>query len=56
MHIADSNGRTVLHATSRRGHLGVVKLLLQRGADIDVLNKPLEVQASWHRRMTKLRL
>jgi len=28
-----------LHAASRRGHLGVVKLLLRRGADVDVLNK-----------------
>ena len=39
MHIADTNGRTVSHAASRRGHLGVVKLPLQRGADINVLNK-----------------
>jgi len=28
-----------LHAASRRGHLGVVKLLLRRGADVDMLNK-----------------
>ena len=39
MHTADSNGWTVLHAVSRRGHLRVVKLLLRQGADVDVLNK-----------------
>ena len=39
MHTADSNGWTLLHAASRRGHLGVVKLLLLQGADVDVLNK-----------------
>jgi ankyrin repeat protein len=39
VHTVDSNGCTVLHAASRRGHLGVVKLLLRRGADVDVLNK-----------------
>ena len=39
MHTADSNGWTVLHAASRNGHLGVVKLLLRRGADVDVLDK-----------------
>ena len=39
MHTADNNGLTVLHAASRLGHLGVVKLLLRRGADIDVLDK-----------------
>ena len=39
LHSADSNGCTLLHAASQRGHLGVVKLLLQRGADVDILNK-----------------
>jgi ankyrin repeat protein len=40
VHTPDSNGWTVvLHAASRRGHLGVLKLLLWRGADVDVLNK-----------------
>ena len=28
-----------MHAASRRGHLGVVKLLLRRGADVYMLNK-----------------
>jgi len=36
---ADTKGSTLLHAASRRGHLGVVKLLLRQGADVDVLNK-----------------
>jgi len=39
VHTADSNGWTLLHAASRRGHLGVVKLLLRRGVDVDVLSK-----------------
>jgi ankyrin repeat protein len=39
VHTADSNGWTVLHAASRGGHLGVVKLLLRRGADVDVVSK-----------------
>jgi ankyrin repeat protein len=39
VHTADSSGWTILHAASRRGHLGVVKLLLRQGADVDVLNK-----------------
>jgi ankyrin repeat protein len=39
VHTADTNGWTLLHAASRRGHLGVVKLLLRPGADVDVLNK-----------------
>jgi ankyrin repeat protein len=38
VHTADSNGWSLLHAASRNGHLGVVKLLLRRGADVDVLN------------------
>jgi serine/threonine-protein phosphatase 6 regulatory ankyrin repeat subunit B len=39
LHTINSNGWTPLHAASRRGHLGVVKLLLRRGADVNVLNK-----------------
>ncbi len=35
----DSNGWTLLHAASHGGHLGVVKLLLLRGADVEVLNR-----------------
>ena len=36
---AESNGWTLLHAASQRGHLEVVKLLLRRDADDDVLDK-----------------
>jgi ankyrin repeat protein len=39
MCIADGNGWTALHAASHSGHLEVVKLLLRRGADVDILNK-----------------
>jgi ankyrin repeat protein len=39
VHTTDSNGWTLLHAASRCGHFGVVKLLLRRGADADVLDK-----------------
>jgi len=35
----DSKGWSILHTASHCGHLGVVKLLLQQGADVDVLNK-----------------
>jgi ankyrin repeat protein len=34
----DSNGRTALHVASNSGHLEVVRFLLQRGADVDVLD------------------
>ena len=39
IHTADSNGCTLLHAASRRGHPGVVKLLLRQGADVGLFNK-----------------
>jgi ankyrin repeat protein len=39
VHTADSNGWTVLHAASQRGHLRVVKLLPRLGADVNVVNK-----------------
>ena len=35
----DSNGWTLLHAATQGGHLGVVKLLLRRGVDVDVLDR-----------------
>jgi ankyrin repeat protein len=34
----DGDGWTPLHSASHNGYLGVVKLLLRRGADVDVVN------------------
>ena len=46
MHTAVSNEWTVLNTASRRGHPGVVKPLLRRGADIDVPNKANKTAAN----------
>ena len=35
----NSDGDTALHIASRRGHVGVVEVLLGRGAQLTVLNK-----------------
>jgi ankyrin repeat protein len=50
---ANRNGWTPLHTASHSGQLGVVKLLLRWGADINVLNKANKLQPNWHWRMAK---
>jgi ankyrin repeat protein len=37
--IQDSNGRTALHVAAEKGHMVVVKLLLQKGAELDSKDK-----------------
>ena len=62
MPAVDRNTGTVLRAASRHGHLGVARLLLRHGADVDVLNKTnqtavaMQLTRSWHRRMAKAKL
>jgi ankyrin repeat protein len=56
VHSADSNGWTPLHAASHGGHLGIVKLLLRRGADVDVLNKANKTAAELASENGKARL
>jgi len=39
VHKKDENGWTCIHEASRSGHLEIVKLILKRGVDKDLLTK-----------------
>jgi len=45
VHTADGNSWTLLHSLSYNGHLEVLKLLIRRGANVDVFNKANKTSA-----------